>query len=355
MTKIITMMTALVPTIGHGALIDFCINLAATQKDGVAHIIVGTQPNEPVPGDVRAASIIMHTQRYMEFNELVRVYEFRKTMPQSPEEMPNGFWELWRDTVINIVGPVAPDDIFVASELYGFKMAEMLGCRFLPFNRYRDMLPVKGTDVRKDLLNRFSDVLPTFQLYLQRTVTIFGPESCGKTTMAKRLAKEMNGVFVPEWAREYLESLPTPETTDDRMLDIVHGQAALQRAAKSVRNKPWIFQDTDLLSTVGYYDIFGGGQRRPDDLKLCQRLFEDSKADIYIVMNDRIPFEADPLRYGGDKRESTKQYWIDLLRKNDCLWFEVDETDHDKQFEEIKQILLIYYATEFRQLTKFER
>ena len=345
MTKIITMMTALVPTIGHKALIDFCDGLALS--DDEVHVILGTMDSEPVDGNVRHMALL-------EAFPGTWIHRLHRTMPQSPEEMPEGFWELWRDTVIEVVGVVKPDDIFVASELYGIDMARILGCRFLPFNRYRDMLDVKGSAVRSDLLGRFDDILPEFQPYLRRTVTIFGPESCGKTTMAKRLAKELNGVFVPEWAREYLETLPTPETTMARMFDIVQGQSAIQIAAKRVRNKPWIFQDTDLFSTLGYYDIL-----TPDaptlDYNRCMDLAFESKSDLYIVMNDRIPFEADPLRYGGDKRESGVKFWTDLLDKYDCLYYVVQETDPDKQFEETNTLLSGYWLAETESIRRFVR
>jgi NadR type nicotinamide-nucleotide adenylyltransferase len=338
-----------VPTIGHKALVEFCEALAYS-NDAKAHIIVGTMNKEPIPGLMRAAAIDTLADRLPR----TVVHYLNKDMPQSPEEMPEGFWELWRDAVIEMVGEVKPDDIFVASELYGIDMARVLGCRFLPFNRYRDMLDVKGTAVRGDLLGRFDNILPEFQPYLRRTVTIFGPESCGKTTMSKRLAKEMNGVFVPEWAREYLETLPTPETTIERMRDIVHGQYAIQCAAEGVHNKPWIFRDTDLLSTLGYYDILTPD--RPDeDYSLCAYLFDKSKADLYIVMNDRIPFEADPLRYGGDKRESGVKFWTDLLVKHDCLYYVVYETDPDKQFEEISAVLSGYWLTMTESIRRFVR
>jgi nicotinamide riboside kinase len=172
--------------------------------------------------------------------------------------------------------------------------------------------------------------------------------------MAKRLARDMNGTFVPEWAREYLETVGV-ETTDDRMYDIVHGQAALQGAAAGVQNRPWIFQDTDLLSTIGYYHIYGGAIRQPKDLQDCQSLFDRRKSDMYIVMNDRIPFEEDQLRYGGDKRESSKQFWIDLLEKNNCKYYVVKETDHEKQFEEIRVFLLEWFHEETRIISEYER
>ena len=36
-------------------------------------------------------------------------------------------------------------------------------------------------------------------------VVMFGPESTGKTTLAKALAEHYNTQWVPEYAREYLE------------------------------------------------------------------------------------------------------------------------------------------------------
>ena len=348
MTKVITIMSALVPTIGHKALVEFCLQLASI-KNSEVHIIIGTQPDEPFVYERVEAMMNAFSE-----TEEVNIHEYYKKAPQSPEEMPEGFWEYWRDVVTDFVGPVGSDDIFVASELYGMDMANILGCKFMLFNRYRDMLAVKGTDVRHDLLGRFTDIIPEFQNYIRKTVTLFGQESCGKTTMAKRLANEMNGLFVPEWAREYLETVGV-ETTDDRMHDIVYGQYALQQTAREIKNKPWIFQDTDLLSTIGYYHIYGGAERREVDLKECEMLFCISKSDLYIVMNDQIPFEQDQLRYGGDKRESTKDFWIDLLKKHKCDYYVVKETDHEKQFEEIQAYLLKWFHKETKTIREYKR
>ena len=35
---------------------------------------------------------------------------------------------------------------------------------------------------------------------------MFGPESTGKTTLSKQLARYYNSVWVPEYAREYLQN-----------------------------------------------------------------------------------------------------------------------------------------------------
>ena len=326
MPNAIVLMTALVPTIGHKYLIDFAKNLLHHVDDKV-HVILGTMDREPVNGGARFAALY---RTYMN-DSSVKIHSLHRDVPQEPSEHPD-FWNVWKN-IVNEFVDVQPEDYFVASELYGIDMANILGCKFMPCNRYRETIPVKGTEVRHYLMDSFHLILPEFQKYVRKTVTVFGAESCGKTTMTRWLAKEMNGHFIPEWAREYLETVGA-EITDEKMRAIVRGQYALQQTAQNdLFNKPFIFQDTDLLSTVGYYRLWGGGT--DDDNDLVEYYAKQTKSDLYIVMNDQIPFEADPLRYGGDKRESQTQFWIDLLEEFDCDYMVVSNTDLKKQRREV--------------------
>jgi nicotinamide riboside kinase len=51
-----------------------------------------------------------------------------------------------------------------------------------------------------------------------RKVVISGPESTGKTTLAKDLASHYQTVYVYEYARDYIENLDRPYT----YRDVVH-------------------------------------------------------------------------------------------------------------------------------------
>lgn len=344
MPNAIVLMTALVPTIGHKYLIDFAKNLVGM---GEVHVIVGTMNREPVDGGLRYQSFL-DTYRN---SGRVMIHRLHRDVPQQPSEHPD-FWNVWRGIVRAFVD-VKPEDYFVASELYGIDMANVLGCKFMPCNRYRETVPVKGTDIRNDLMGSFDLILPAFQKHLRKTITVFGAESCGKTTMARALAKELNGHFVPEWAREYLETVGE-EVTDERMLAIVEGQAALQRTAHDdLFDKPFIFQDTDLFSTLGYYKLWGGGTVH--DVERCEYRAKQQKSDLYIVMNDRIPFEADPLRYGGDKRESGMQYWIDLLEEFELPYYVVKATDRNLQFLEVTKFLHEYHRGQTKHIREYVR
>lgn len=346
MPDAIVLMTALVPTVGHKYLIDYAKNLLQYVGDQV-HVIVGTMDREPVDSWNRVDAF---RETYRNDRRVV-IHRLHRDVPQEPSEHPD-FWNVWRDIVREFVD-VKPDDYFVASELYGMDMANVLGCKFMPCNRYRETIDISGTKVRSDLMDSFEYILPEFQKHIRKTVTVFGAESCGKTTMTHALAKELNGHFIPEWAREYLETVGA-EVTDERMRAIVHGQTALQKTARDdLFNKPFIFQDTDLFSTVGYYRLWGGGTDH--DLDLVEYNAKQLKSDLYIVMNDGIPFEPDPLRYGGDKRESGMQFWIDLLEEFKLPYFVVPNTSKHMQTNHACNAVIEMFEQSTQHIKEYKR
>jgi len=300
------MMTALPPTYGHKALIEWARAYCASAGIPELHVMVCSQPEEPYRHRWGDLMLDIPNSAYK-----LHFHDFHKTMPQNPED-DSMFWAKWQAEIFKTVGVFTNEDIVFSSEPYGYPLARVLGCTHIIFDPARHVVGAKATRVRNEPIKHFRDMLPTVQSRFRKTVTIFGAESTGKTTLAKSLASLYDGQFAhytPEWARPYLESQPDgPETTDERMGVIVHGQRATEQAARGLQDKPFIVRDTDLLSTVGYYGIYS------DHVPIVAV----DKADLYIVCPSNIPFEADPLRYGGDKRESTDEYWIDLLKEWGC-------------------------------------
>ena len=49
-----------------------------------------------------------------------------------------------------------------------------------------------------------------------------------------------------------------------------------------------------------------------------QALIDDAladRSDLYLITPCNIPFEPDPLRYGGGVRETTDAFWIDFAER----------------------------------------
>lgn len=311
-----TLMTAMPPTKGHLNLIRFGAGLGV----GRMIVIVCTQPGEPYAYERYAT--VRDACKDMP-NVIVRNIH----RPLEQNSNAEGFWGMWKMIMFN--QGMGEGDIFVSSEAYGATMASLMGATFMPYDPDRQLYYTKATLIRDKMDKYFHDILPEFQHHLVTRVTIFGAESTGKTTLSHELSYMVNGHWLFEWARPYLEMVG-PDITVDSMTAIWKGQRSIQDSAYHMYDKPFIIQDTDLFSTVGYWE-------QPHWQKALGRVPSDlvkdaveRKSDLYIITKSNIPFEADPLRYGGDHRESPDEYWVGVADKYD-LNYVVLESDHPVQ------------------------
>jgi NadR type nicotinamide-nucleotide adenylyltransferase len=341
----ILLMTALLPTRGHQYLIDF----ASEYAGGKLLVIISSRSKEPIAGEDRYKAFRKHYLHNPKVIIQLMEDDDAPQNPSGPDDEP--FWAYWKNVMVTYARRHGISDIreVYASEPYGQKLADLVGARFVPCDIARQILHISSTEVRQDTVKHFHQILPEMQQHFQTRVTIFGAESCGKTTMAKKLHTEYDSYFVPEWAREFLETVGT-EITEEKMETIYLAQYASQKATAALGGVPYIFQDTDLLSTIGYYKIMGYMVH-----PLLVQLFNETKSDLYIVMNDGIPFEKDPLRYGGDVRQSGTQFWIDLLEKYECNYYVVQNRERDYQLGEVKFEIDRFTKDKFKPIVDFQR
>ena len=297
--RVWTLLTAMPPTVGHVAMLDFMYRLPGSRA-----VVMHTQPDEPDISNRTWAVALEASERGMRFIHDERELERN---PEAP-----GFRQMWIDIMRG--HGFEKGDILVTSEPYGEWLAAGLGGTWMPYDIKREIVPAKATECRERTQlwypETWSMLAPAYRDITRVTVTTFGAESTGKTTTAKMIAHSWNGAFKPEWARGYLEAVG-PEVTNEKMHNIHWGQRALQRMKI---DKPFIVQDTDLYSTIGYWRMYD-----PEYYSTVKDRIEKHaymrRSDLYILCPSDIPFEPDQLRYGGDKRESTDQYWIDLLEE----------------------------------------
>jgi nicotinamide riboside kinase len=194
--------------------------------------------------------------------------------------------------------------------------------------------------------------MPEFRDHLRKTITFFGAESVGKTTLSRQVARFLDSRWTLEYARPYLETVGE-EITVDKMTDIWYGQQALQVKALSEESaSPFIVQDTDLYSTVGYWEMWKP-ESVPVGLRATARAY---RSDLYnILAQDGVPFEADPLRYGGDKRESTDQYWIDLCEREGLNYVVVDGDFTQRHAKCVELAFQTFFTDEVKSLITYNR
>lgn len=125
-------------------------------------------------------------------------------------------------------------------------------------------------------------------------VVLFGPESTGKTTLSRHLARHYNTVWAPEYAREYLQKKWNNERKTcekEDLIPIAIGQMKLENKLAQKADKLLIC-DTDLLETKVYSQEFYNGFV---DAKL-ESAIEKNKYDLYILTYIDTPWIADDLR-----------------------------------------------------------
>ncbi|MEA3504031.1 MAG: ATP-binding protein [Bacteroidota bacterium] len=127
-------------------------------------------------------------------------------------------------------------------------------------------------------------------------MAITGPESTGKSALAKALAEHFDTVWVPEYAREYIDGLDRPYRFED-IETIAKGQ--LRREEEMVKHANRVlFCDTDIVVTKIWSD-FGYGK--------CSEWINSNVKnhvyDLYLLTNLDIPWVFDPQREHPSQRE----------------------------------------------------
>jgi len=133
-------------------------------------------------------------------------------------------------------------------------------------------------------------------------VVMFGPESTGKTTLSRQLARYYNSVWVPEYAREYLQDKwnnerKTCEPKD--LLPIAKGQIKLENKLAKKTNTVLIC-DTDLLETKVYSEAYYLGTCDP----ILEKYALENTYNLYFLTYIDTPWEADDLRDKPEQREA---------------------------------------------------
>ena len=128
-------------------------------------------------------------------------------------------------------------------------------------------------------------------------VVITGPESTGKSTLAESLANHYNTVFVPEYARNYVENLNRPYQYSD--LEFIANKQVEDLAKHTPLANNILFLDTYLIITKVWFEVVY--KKMPEWLDNAIR---KSDIDLFLLCNTDIPWTPDGVREnGGEMRE----------------------------------------------------
>jgi len=261
-------------------------------------ILVCSLESEPIPGSQRVAWM---RKLYPD----CRVIHITDALPQTPQEHPD-FWPLWQAAIRTAVAE--PVDYVFTSESYGDELARVLDAKHIPVDPKRETVPVCGSEIRARPLAHWQHIPELVRPSLLKRVCLFGPESVGKSTLSKQLAKHYDTTFVAEFARTLLDSKQGTCDLSDIPL-IARGQLASEDAASQLANRV-LFCDTDLITTTIWSQVLFG--ECPDwiEQQSAQRHY-----DLFLLLDIDVPWIADDQRCLREYREEFMQLCIEALER----------------------------------------
>ena len=143
-------------------------------------------------------------------------------------------------------------------------------------------------------------------------IILTGPESSGKTTLARQLATHFNAPLVEEYVRTFFEKKETPQYKKADLLEIAHGQLDLeQQTYKVFKNliglsPQLMICDSDLLTIkIWSNEVYGNCSTELTQLIDNQlvNLPSNVTEHYFLCSPEGIEWEDDPLRENPNDRE----------------------------------------------------
>lgn len=129
---------------------------------------------------------------------------------------------------------------------------------------------------------------------LPKLICFYGPESTGKSTLARRMAERYRTEFVPEVAREMISS---NVFTEEDIIRIGRAQTTRVLEKQKTANRI-LFCDSDVITTAIYSDTYL--HKIPPEL---EELEKQVHYDQYFLFDIDVPWIADGLRDLGENRQ----------------------------------------------------
>lgn len=157
----------------------------------------------------------------------------------------------------------------------------------------------------------------------QLKIAILGPESTGKTTLASNLAKHYKGIWIPEYARNYIETLNRQYTYDD----VVH--IAIQQVKQyneAIKNKGVLIFDTEMIITKVWFDLVFN--KIPKQMNLW---INELNFDMFLICFPDLPWIEDSVREnGGEKRFELFERYLSEIKELNKPYFVIKGVNQER-------------------------
>lgn len=209
-----------------------------------------------------------------------------------------------------------PDySLVVTSEPYGDMVAGYMGIQHIPFDMGKSLYPVSATHIRADLFKAWEYLPDSVKASLVTKVVLLGTESTGKTTLTQKLSAYFNSSAVMEAGRDLIPDSHHFSVAD---LYLVAREHAAHIQQMETGPSPLVIIDTDVHITASY-GIYAFGET----LAIDPAVYAANKADLYLYLNNDVPYVQDGTRLSEAERDLLDQSHRQVLKQYDIAYEEI--------------------------------
>lgn len=201
---------------------------------------------------------------------------------------------------------------FYSSEFYGAHVSAALHAVDRRVDPDRRLVPISGTQVRKEPFASRQFVPSRVYRDLVANVVLLGAPSTGKTTLCRALAERYGTVWMPEHGREYWEARQADRRLlPGQLLEIAEGHLEREEALLLLANR-FLFTDTNAITTLLFARHYHGAAL--PGLEALARRCADRYARVFLCADD-FPYEDSWDRSGEANRRLMQQWTIEALQR----------------------------------------
>lgn len=274
------------------------INTAIEHSDRV-HIMLCYNHDQGIPGKVRLKAL----KKIYGNNHKVKIhFAYDGGLPQH-ESDTNGDLDLFYSYWVPFVNDFIKEelDVVFTSENYGDDFARYLGIKHHLVDLHRIKFNVSSTKIINNPYDNWKYIPDEMKHHFIKRVAVMGPESVGKSTLTKKLAKHYNTNFTEEYGRTVFEENGNKVDLSD-FIKISLGREDLENERIKESNK-YIFCDTEDLTTYLFSKLFYPDTYKRISIFFEQKLRRDEKYDLYILLKPDVEFIQDGTRDADNDRD----------------------------------------------------
>ena len=208
------------------------------------------------------------------------------------------------------------------------------GTEHIVVDEGRNAVSISATELRRDLYKHW-DMLPvTVRPFFVKKVVLIGTESCGKSTLTKKLAKFYNTNFVHEVGKDDYTYKYKNFLTPEMFISTVMDHFRLIERRMEVANKV-VFIDTEAVVTQFYLEVYTGQKSA-----LIDEVIKLQEFDLILYMEPDVKWVDDGTRFlGADEQRSASNAKLKKMFDDYGFKYITVSGNYEERFKKARELV----------------